>query len=411
MKERFQLPRLTGFSLTIVFSILAVGILATGYYTFRHYERNYRIEVERQLSAIAELKIGEITRWRMERFSDCVVLFRNRALINLVNRIIEEPGDSTAFLNLKSWLDKLMVYRYNYIRLVDVNGKDIISLPEELPPLSKYNISQIPSLLELDTITFQDFYFRNSYDTNAYLAAIIPIRDQLNGNKPIGMLMIRIDPNTYLYPLLQTWPSSSRTAETLLIRRDKDEVVYLNELKFHDNAILRLHIPIDRKETPTVRVVLGERGIMEGIDYRGVSVISYAQPVPDSPWFIVTKIDKAELFAPVRDRLLVMIVLVFSMLLAAGSMIGYLYRLQKADFYRERYLAAEALQEKEFILRSITDTAQDSIVMMDEAGRINFWNPAAERMFGYNSEEAIGQELHTLISPVKFHNDFKKAHR
>jgi PAS domain S-box-containing protein len=53
-------------------------------------------------------------------------------------------------------------------------------------------------------------------------------------------------------------------------------------------------------------------------------------------------------------------------------------------------------------IRAITSSAQDAIVMMDDHGRISYWNPAAERTFGYSAAEALGKELHTLLAPERF---------
>ncbi len=60
--------------------------------------------------------------------------------------------------------------------------------------------------------------------------------------------------------------------------------------------------------------------------------------------------------------------------------------------------ARQALQDRENALRSITDTVQDAIVMVDEQGLLLFWNPAAERMFGLRAQEAVGSSLATFLA-------------
>jgi PAS domain-containing protein len=49
--------------------------------------------------------------------------------------------------------------------------------------------------------------------------------------------------------------------------------------------------------------------------------------------------------------------------------------------------------------RAILDSALDCIITMDAGGRVVEFNPAAERVFGYTREEAVGQELAELIIP------------
>ena len=45
----------------------------------------------------------------------------------------------------------------------------------------------------------------------------------------------------YLYPLVQTWPTPSSTAETLLVRRHKDSALFLNALRHRAPAALQVH--------------------------------------------------------------------------------------------------------------------------------------------------------------------------
>jgi len=62
-----------------------------------------------------------------------------------------------------------------------------------------------------------------------------------------------------------------------------------------------------------------------------------------------------------------------------------------------------ALLDSEEKFRSISTAAQDAIIVMDEHGRVAYWNPAAEMIFGYAQEEAIGASVHTLLAPERLH--------
>ena len=47
------------------------------------------------------------------------------------------------------------------------------------------------------------------------------------------------------------------------------------------------------------------------------------------------------------------------------------------------------------------EVALDCVILMDEAGRIVQFNPAAEQTFGYSTAEAVGAELAALIIPPR----------
>jgi len=64
----------------------------------------------------------------------------------------------------------------------------------------------------------------------------------------------------------------------------------------------------------------------------------------------------------------------------------------------ERKRAEEALKDHEARLRAIVDNAVDGIIVIDEHGLIDAFNPAAEHMFGFRAEEVIGQNVSLLMS-------------
>ncbi|HVU34845.1 MAG TPA: PAS domain S-box protein [Opitutaceae bacterium] len=62
--------------------------------------------------------------------------------------------------------------------------------------------------------------------------------------------------------------------------------------------------------------------------------------------------------------------------------------------------AAVALRESEARKAAVLDTSLDAIVGIDHAGTVREWNPAAERIFGYRRDQAVGSRLEALIVPA-----------
>jgi PAS domain S-box-containing protein len=79
------------------------------------------------------------------------------------------------------------------------------------------------------------------------------------------------------------------------------------------------------------------------------------------------------------------------MMIAIGSQLGQ---------YIERQRAEEALRASESRFRLLVEGIQDhAIVMLDRSGNIQTWNSGAEQLFGYKTEEIIGQPLRLFLPP------------
>src|SRR5207248_9419325 len=70
-----------------------------------------------------------------------------------------------------------------------------------------------------------------------------------------------------------------------------------------------------------------------------------------------------------------------------------------------------ALRESEARLRSLIESAVDGIITIDEQGTVETFNPAAERLFGYQASEVIGSNVKMLMpSPDHEQHDTYLAH-
>lgn len=63
----------------------------------------------------------------------------------------------------------------------------------------------------------------------------------------------------------------------------------------------------------------------------------------------------------------------------------------------ERKAAEQALREGAERMRAVLETAVDGVILIDSRGRIQMFNPACERLFGYESEEVIGRNVRMLM--------------
>jgi len=75
----------------------------------------------------------------------------------------------------------------------------------------------------------------------------------------------------------------------------------------------------------------------------------------------------------------------------------------------ETRLFEQTLMESEGRAKAITETATDAIILIDDMGRVTYWNPAAEKIFGYSREEAMGQDVHDLLTPEKYLPDARRG--
>jgi PAS domain S-box-containing protein len=402
MESGIELPKKTTYLLAAVFIAFSAGIITAGFLYYRNYESQYRAGVERQLAAIAELKSSELTEWRAERLTDASIIYKNTAFSDLVWRIFNWPGDTEAREELKVWIRKLQEQsQYNRVYLLDSSINVRIAVPESPTTVSETNRRNAAEVLQTGKMRFQDFY-RNEFDNKIYLAILVPIFDKQLTDKATGVLVLRIDPERYLYPFIGRWPVPSISAETLLARRDGNSALFLNESRFQKGTALSRRYPLSMTDMPIVKAVLGQEGIVEGVDYRGAPVIAFLRGVPESPWFLYARMDKAEVFAPLRERLLSVIIVVCLSLLGAGTGIWLAWRRQAIRYYRERAETAERLRESEERYHSLYHESRDAIMMLTPEKGFIAGNPATISLFACHDEKGF-----TRMSPMSLSPEFQ----
>ena len=318
-----------------MFVIVAFCIVVMGVLNYKGFKKEFRLNIENNLNAISNLKVAEIVQWRRERLANGLVFSENQNFSDLVSRFIASPANPDLLDRLGKWIKQVRsAYNYDRILLLDIRGNELISEPLQSKLAPSHLINDIDIIVKTQKVTFLDFH-RDVPDGPIRLGVLVPVQSPGDPGKIIAVMVFVINPEVYLYPLINTWPTLSRTAETLLLRREGDSVLFLNELKFQKNTALNLRFSLNKTGLPAAMAASGNEGIFTGIDYRGVPVISSLHIIPDSPWFMVARMDVKEVYAPLSERWWAIFTVVVLLILSFASLM-YIFAIEMSD--REKKL-------------------------------------------------------------------------
>lgn len=340
----------------LVFIIIVAAAASGAVLSYRDYRERFRVQVEKELSSIARLKAEELEDWYSDRIADARFFYNNKAFARLVEAVMaSEQGASPEVM---AWLEAAFDKRhYDGIFLLDGRGLVKASFPEGIAETEWHLEDELKRLMERGEISFLDLH-RHGERGRVHLGILAPISSE---GGPFAAVLLRVDPATYLFPFLARWPVPRQSAETLLVRGEKDHALFLNDLRFMGSSALNLKIPLERRDVPAVRAVLGERGIMEGVDYRGVPVIACVGEVPQTGWLIVARMDTSEAFGPIRERLWQTWAFFGAILLASGPVFAVILRMEALRNYRELARSAEAAIKAEQEIRRLNIELEERV--------------------------------------------------
>jgi PAS domain S-box-containing protein len=384
--------------LFVLAGVLSILFILGGYLYYSSEEKSIRKEKFQEIQAVTELKINQIIQWRKERLEDATIAMQ----APFFNREIEQWFRIRKNLSLKKDILKQFTqfkinYDYEDIFLVSLQGEILLSFNSKEEIFSTVTSSIIREAIKRQQITFTDFYYCPTHKKIHY-DIIAPVIDDKNIS--IAALLFRIDPDDYLYPFIQTWPTPSKTAETLLLRKDGDSILFLNELRHWKNTALKLRIPLTKKEVPAVQAALGYKGIWEGIDYRGVKVLSDVQSISGTPWFMVAKVDKSEIYSELTFRAVFISIFILVLILLSGAGLALIYSSRQRNIYRELFVKEKELREAHEEFKTILYSIGDGVITTDKNGIIKQMNTVAEQLTGWSEADAKGKLLENIFQIV-----------
>lgn len=376
--------------LILIFVIITLSIASMAILSYKNYEQQQHTQIESQLTSVSLLKVTEIQKWRNERINDAEIFYNNRSFSQLVEDYLQDPENPEFEGLLRNWFSAISSHdEYDRIILIDTAGNELISTPQSNEPLAPHLLTDLPTVIEGGTIYFKDFH-RDSENSPIYLTLMIPLYSNLN-HSPLGMVAIRINPQVYFYPLILNWPVPSQTAETAIIRLENDKVMYLSDLRFLDNAALNVTIDLTETERPSVQAVSGAVGIVEGMNYRGNQVIADVRPIENTSWFLVSRIDTDEAFAPIKERARFIWILTIAIILTTFGGLFLIWRWQKMRAMAASTRIQAQINESDRKLKEAQELAHLGFWYWDiKTGNVE-WSDEVYKIFQLNPDEFTPQ--------------------
>lgn len=365
-----------------IFIVASVAVIAIGFSYYLKQKQEFQNKIEDELKSIAELKSDQISQWYKERLSEAIYFSTEKEVIEKVSQQLLGSNQNKALNNLLIHI--LSNQRYENIFIVSKEGFLIFSIDSSFKKITPKDVYFSKLAASKNEIVFSDLYLESATHS-VRLDYIAPIKN--DSNQTIATLVFRIDPDAFLFPLIQNWPTKSKTAETVIVRRDGDSATFVNDVRHRIDAALKIKFPLTRLDVPAVRAALGTYGIFEGNDYRGVRVLTYSKAIQNTPWIMISKVDVSEIYQPIRfqGRVYGIAAIVLIILLI---LLFYLIRGADQSRYYKRLFELEVERK---ILKShfeyLVKNANDIIILANERGEIIEANQSALNAYQLSEKE------------------------
>lgn len=380
---------------TINLSLIALLILVIilGRYLYYQEWNNKLEEKLNDFSSINQLRISQIAEWYNDEVNDAIFLSQNSTLNSTIKDYIAHNSSVTKS-SLRNYLENLKSeHGYSTLTLSNYEGSILLSTSEEDTVINPFTVQKIKESIDIDSISSTGLY--RLPNRQPLLDFIVPLKVEQHDL----FLVLRISLDDYLFPLLEYTPSYNSTFQRYILLAEQDKFRILSNINndpdtlinndnyYLKNSLIRF----------TNQDSLKNRG--EGIDYNNEKVLAFFDPIPGTPWTLLSKINHSEAFKDFNKEALLIaltsILVIFLIILT----LSYIYSRRQSDIYKSLWQSQE---EFKTTLYSIGD----AVIITDDHGIIRNLNHKAEELTGWQESESYGKKLDDII---KFVNDIRKV--
>ena len=329
MKPEFSIKNTSLPALGAFIFFLFVTVFAAGYLFSRNELKKTMIEAEDKIDAVGHLKQTQLSQWLKERRGDCRVIKENTENSLRFFDYSRNPDTAKAG-ELKAWMEsRIQGYGYENIFFFDDRLKLKLRTGENQE--KGFNEQFYSMLRKADStgeILFSGLYKSSDSGTHD-IDFMIPLSIQGKKNLRAGFIILRSDPESFIYPVLNKNLFYKTSAENILMQNIPGIMEVFNPAKGIYGKVESVPSYIsDGKgiEVPDT--------VFEVQAPQDKNMVMAVNRIPGSSWYLVSRVNRAEIDEPVEKQRTM--ILLITGLIAVGASVGagLIWRSRQATIYK-----------------------------------------------------------------------------
>ncbi len=402
-------------ALIILVAITVIGLGLINKLSTNEYERDIQ-NWQYRLSLMADVREDLLNDWMSSQYETLTSLANNQSLQLYLTQLSNNNGDYTSVqLAQRTYLKNLLIQtaknsgfvekitpspikanvatiRHSGIAIVSADGKVIVATPG-MPILDKLSLEKAKISVKTGTKQLRDIYL--DQHKQQVITFIVPAHN-INNNKASASIIGITTLSDKLYPLLNKEIFSTKSDETLLVRRHHNSIIYLNKKNnSHQNMFLKL--PHDVNNLAAAYALDNPGAFAIRKNYTGKDILFMSREIQDTNWLLLQTISSAEALEGSYARRESLIIS-FSLGLAALLFILIASWRHGASLYAQKYAAAlneksALLTQQKEALQTVTNNIGDFILIIDKKMCIQFSNLPIASIYNLTPDNLIDKGL------------------
>jgi len=371
--------------LTIIVAIISVCLMLAAYLYMHAEKKRVTTSKINELETINNFKATQIDDWLSERIADARHFSSSPLYADALKKLLQNPDTSQQrkigernelIRKLRGFKDVQIAINHNLLPYSTL--KRDAKIPQEIYPL-------IDSVLQHNAIVLSSF-LTDSLTKELYLVEISPIPDK--HGEPFATLIFYIDPNTYLFRLLNFSADDYITRKTILYT---DSPMGLRTINTTDSADYQ----------PYYATLQQDKGSYIGAFTKQTNIIAYHQAITHAPWKLVTIQETREAYSQYYSSSMTVIAFALMITLFAAFGISWMYQNHEKKTFKslleKEQLAVTQFQKSEAKFRAVIETSNDAILFINTNGLITYCGKAIKKITGHDTNEIVDHPLNEIL--------------